>query len=273
MHRRTKVPAAVAVLLALLVVAGIGIVIGHSDSYLSQHKVIGWALTSALFGMLVGLSEILSRYRDEPILAAATSPGIAYLLLNGVLSLAAFMLLQMYPEKIFPSITQDLFLTAVVAGFGAMVVFRSKLFTFRSPDGKDYSIGPAIVLETALRTIDNKIDRRRATERQIEVFEAMRDLADFSSTASYIEASLLSFQNLSQDDKAAIAKVIQEYRDVSKWPDSLKILGLGFAFLNLAGDANFDQVITNLKSYLKAQAASSNTKPTNPPPANNRPAP
>ncbi len=46
-----------------------------------------------------------------------------------------------------------------------MTVFRSKLFTFRSPDGKEYAIGPAIVLETILKTIDQKIDRRRATER------------------------------------------------------------------------------------------------------------
>jgi len=262
--------AAIAVVLIFLVVAGIGIVIGHSDSYLPQNKVIGWAITSTIFGMLVGLSEILSRYRDEPLLATATAPGIAYLVLNGMLALAAFMVLQMYPGKVFPSITQDLFMTAVVAGFGAMVVFRSKLFTFRSPDGKDYSIGPAIVLETALRTIDNKIDRKRATERQIEVFEAMRGLTDFSSTASYIEASLLSFQNLSQDDKAAIAKVIQEYRDVSKWPESLKILGLGFAFLNLAGDTNFSQVITNLKSFLTAQAAAPANTGTTPP---NKPTP
>jgi ABC-type transport system involved in multi-copper enzyme maturation permease subunit len=274
MRQGRKGLAAIAVLLVLFVVAGIGIVIGHSDSYLPQNKVIGWALTSTLFGMLVGLSEILSRYRDEPLLASATGAGIAYLFLNGVLALAAFMVLQMYPGKIFPDLAKDLFLTSIVAGFGAMVVFRSKLFTFRSPDGKDYSIGPAIVLETALRTIDSKIDRRRATERQIEVFQAMHDLTDFSSTASYIEASLLSFQNLSQDDKAAIANVIQEYRDTSKWPDSLKVLGLGFAFLNLACDTNFDQVITNLKAYLKAQAASLSVPPANPPaPVNGPPNP
>src|SRR5205807_4551691 len=142
-----------------------------------------------------------------------------------------------------------LFLTSVVGGFGAMIVFRSKLFTFRSPDGKDYSIGPAIVLETVLRTIDSKIDRKRATQRQDEVFKATKDLTSFENTARYIEASLLSFQNLTQDDKTDIAKLIQEYRSASKWPDSLKILGLGFAFLNLAGDENFDSVISNLKEF------------------------
>jgi hypothetical protein len=252
MWRRDHWLLAAATLIAFLVVGGIGIVIGRSDVRLDPYSVVGWALTSMMFGVLVGLSEILSKYRDEPVIASATWPGITYLLLNGTISLAAFMLLRLYPTKIFPDLGNDLFLTSVAAGFGAMIVFRSKLFTFRSTDGKDYSIGPAIVLETVLRTIDSKIDRRRATQRQTEVFEATKDLTSFENTASYIEASLLSFQNLTVDDKTEFAKTIQEYRNASKWPDALKILGLGFAFLSLAGDENFQQVISNLKKYLAA---------------------
>ena len=273
MYRRKKWLSALAAvftaILTLFIAAGIGIAIGHSDSHLSAYRVTGWALAAALFGMFVGLSEIISRYRDEPLLASATKAGISYLILNGLISLAAFMVLQMYPGKVFSGLTDDLFMTAVVAGFGAMMVFRSKLFTFRSPDGKDYSIGPAIVLETVLRTIDAKIDRKRATQRQIEVFDAMKGLTDFENSASYIEASLLSFQNLSPDDRAEIAKVIKEYREASKWPEALKILGLGFAFLNLAGDANFDVVIANLKQYLETQKPTSGgtQQPVTTPPA------
>jgi hypothetical protein len=74
-----------------------------------------------------------------------------------------------------------------------MAIFRSKLFTFRSTDGKDYPIGPSIVLDTVLKTIDSKIDRRRATERQAEVFESIDGLK-FERVANYIEASLSAFQ-------------------------------------------------------------------------------
>ena len=248
-------------LFVLLIVVLTGVVVGHSNAHLPLSRTAGWALATVFFGMLAGLSEILSRYRDEPVLACATSAGAAYLALNGVVSLAAFMVLRMYPEKIFPDLRNDLFLSSVVAGFGAMVIFRSKLFTFRSPDGKDYSIGPAIVLETVLRTIDSKIDRQRATERQTRVFEAVKGLTNFGSAADYIDASLLSFQNLSTEDRTEIANVIQQYREVSHWPDSLKILGLGFAFLNLAGDTNFDRVMVNLKQFVQSQT------PTPPGPA------
>ena len=142
-----------------------------------------------MFGALVGLSEILSRYRDEPMLAATTPSGLSYVALNGLVSVAAFAVLRVYADRVFPAVKDDLFLTSVAAGFGAMVVFRSKLFTFRSPDGKEYAIGPAIVLETVLKTVDHKIDRQRATERQARVFREMWNMDDFESAARYIEAS------------------------------------------------------------------------------------
>ena len=234
---------------------GLGVWIGRSNTPTSLLKLLSYAFTAFLFGLLVGLSEILSRYRDEPLLAATTNFGLAYLSLNGVISLAAFGVMQRYSAQIFPAIKDDLFLTSIVSGFGAMAIFRSKLFTFRSTDGKDYPIGPSIVLDTVLKTIDSKIDRRRATERQAEVFDSIDGLK-FERVANYIEASLSAFQNLSQDDKTEIKSVIDQYRNLPNWPDTLKCLGLGFAFLTLAGDENYEQVILNLKKYSAAQDTS-----------------
>ncbi len=187
-------------LFAIFVMVGLGVWIGRRSTPTPLETLLLWAFATFVFGALVGLSEILSRYRDEPLLATATNFGISYLALNGFISLAAFAILRKYSTSIFPAVQNDLFLSAVVAGFGAMTLFRSKLFTFKSADGNEYPIGPAIVLDTILKTIDAKIDRRRATERQLKVFSAMFGIRDFSSTANYIEASLLSFQNLSQDE-------------------------------------------------------------------------
>jgi hypothetical protein len=244
---------AILVLLWSALFAGLGALAGHRAAARDFYPFLLWGIASFSFGALVGLSEILSRYRDEPIRASTTVFGAAYLFLNGIISFLAFAVLCRYPAQVFPSIQKDLFLTSVVAGFGAMTVFRSKLFTFRSPDGKEYPIGPAIVLDTILKMIDSKIDRRRATERQAKVFQSMQRLNDFADTANYIEASLGSFQNLSQDDKAQIKAVIDQYRQVPAWPDTLKSLGLGFAFLNIAGEENFDQVISNLNQFVEAQ--------------------
>jgi ABC-type transport system involved in multi-copper enzyme maturation permease subunit len=249
-----RVGAAAFVITVVVGLTALGVWMGRSNPSSPLQRLLGYAVAAFLFGIMVGLSEILSRYRDEPLLAASTNFGLAYLALNGVISLTAYAVMQRYSQQIFPAIKDDLFLTAVVSGFGAMAVFRSKLFTFRSTDGKDYPIGPSIVLDTVLKTIDSKIDRRRATERQAEVFASISGLK-FVPVANYMEASLSAFQNLSQDDKTEIKSVIDQYRTLPDWPDTLKCLGLGFAFLTLAGDENYEQVIANLKSYIAAQDA------------------
>jgi ABC-type transport system involved in multi-copper enzyme maturation permease subunit len=266
--RHSRRPGAtILVIVLLLAMLGIGIVLGRTIEPIHPWRVAWWAFGSLVFGALVGLSEILSRYRDEPVLASTTSFGLWYLTLNGLISLAAFAVLRVYADKVFPAVKDDLFLTAVVAGFGGMTVFRSKLFTFRSTDGKEYAIGPAIVLETALKTLDHKIDRRRATERQARVFREMSQMRDFDRTAQYIEASLNSFQNLSLEEKAEIRGVIQEYRKL-EWPNELKIMALGFAFLNIAGEENFDTVVANMRKLIAMLTA---TPAPVPPPAGQPP--
>jgi hypothetical protein len=68
--------------LALLLVAGLtalGIWIGHTTPFSDWRTLRGWAFATFLFGLLVGPSEILSRYRDEPLLAATASFCLAYL--------------------------------------------------------------------------------------------------------------------------------------------------------------------------------------------------
>jgi len=41
----------------------------------------------------VGLAEIASRYRDEPLKAVGSPYGLVYLFLNGYLSMLAFLLI------------------------------------------------------------------------------------------------------------------------------------------------------------------------------------
>jgi hypothetical protein len=127
---------------------------------------------------------------------------------------------------------------------------RSKLFIFRGEDGKDYPIGPSIVMETFLRMLDRKIDRLRAAKRQQRVFDQMKDITDFDNVADYLVASMLSFQNLTDQEKKDLVTVIDDYRKQTDWPKALRTMAVGFAFLTLAGEENFDQVIGNLKTYL-----------------------
>ena len=102
-----------------------------------------------ILGGFVGMTELLSRYTDEPWKASLSLPGFIYMGTNGLISVGAYWVILEYP--VFPALSQPGFLSAVAAGLGAMVVFRSRIFVYRSENGNEYPIGPDIVLNVLRR--------------------------------------------------------------------------------------------------------------------------
>src|ERR1017187_6906218 len=90
MNLKRRVGAGVLVLIGASGMTALGICIGRFTIATPLQRLFGWMFATFVFGSLVGRSEILSRYRDEPLLAASTNFGLAYLTLNGIVSLAAF---------------------------------------------------------------------------------------------------------------------------------------------------------------------------------------
>jgi hypothetical protein len=179
--------------------------------------------------------------------------GGLYLLLNGLIALAAYGLLLRYPGQILPGLQDDRLMLALVAGLSALLVMRSKLLIFKGENGQEYSIGPAAVIESFLSLLDRKIDRQRASKRQKLVHDSLGGVSAFGLAAAYLEASLLSFQNLSEAEKRDIALVIEQYRTRAEWPERLRVMAIGFAFLTIAGEENFAEVIGTMKHYLEAE--------------------
>ncbi len=217
-------------------------------------------LLAILLGELVGFSEIISRYRDEPLRAAFNAYGGAYFAINGILAWVAFIVLQKSPAT-FPTLVGHPYSTAVFAGFGAMAIFRSKLFVFRSDDGKEFPVGPDIVLSSVLKIVDRKIDRQRAARRQQLVFEKASDIAaligsaaDFGVAANFLVISMSSFQNLSDVEKqqiAAAAARLKNDKDLIEAPNFYKAMTLGFALLDITGEEGFSDIVVDLQKYLK----------------------
>jgi hypothetical protein len=243
-----------AALAGVFLVFVISVGLGFQDELTREGKVVLLAITAMLFGACVGAAEILSRYRDEPFLVITTTPAAGYVILNGLISFASFGLLLRYGTKLFSPVSDDLVLSAIAAGFGGMMIARSKLFTYQGEGGTEYSFGPAIVLDSFLKTLDRKIDRLRSAERQKRVFERIQKLQldqnSFEFALDYLQVSLQSYQNLDQTEKGGFAKELEGYRDLDEWPLLLRMLAVGFALLNICGEENFDQVIGDLVNAL-----------------------
>src|SRR5262249_3212871 len=129
----------------------------------SNRSVI-WAF---VFGGSVGMSEIVSRYRDEPLRAVWAPFGLIYIVVNGMLAVFALFVITRYPEKFGFTAGQPVpaFLSALLAGFGSMAVMRTRLMVLKGSDNKDISIGPDLVIKTLLQMVDQYIDRDRAANR------------------------------------------------------------------------------------------------------------
>lgn len=211
-------------------------------------------MLSMLFGALVGAAEVMARYRDEPFAATFSWPGLSYLALNGFISAAAYGLLVYYKGEIFPGLGEDGLLTSIVAGFGSMVVMRSKLFNFKTEGGEEYAIGPDAVTSTFLKSVDRGIDRNRSSARQKLVYEEVRQIKDPSKAPEFLRISLASYQNLSDAEKKELNDILLKLQAENLDPQ-LKLMAMGFGFLNIGGQRNFSELMKQLKKYLETPPA------------------
>ncbi|MGZ5480525.1 MAG: hypothetical protein ACXWID_00935 [Pyrinomonadaceae bacterium] len=203
----------------------------------------------ACFGASVGATEIVSRYKDEPFIAIMSPPGLRYLGLNAGMSLAAFYVLYHFRQTIM---IEDPLTMSIVAGFGAMVVMRSKVFNFKTEKGETYAVGPDAVLSTFLASVDRQIDRYRASRRQDLVYEETRSVIDPQNAPEFLKTFLVSYQNLSNDEKASVDSEIKRiYEGADFKSPRLKFMVIAFGFLNIMGEKNFKALMDQLKKYQK----------------------
>jgi hypothetical protein len=174
------------------------------------------------------------------------------------------MLLERYHAKLLPSGIDhgDGILMAFFAGFGAMVILRSKLFLYHTNEGNEIPIGPDLVADRLLKVIDRKIDRQRAAARERLVFDLMHKYTKFGAAADFFRISLGSFQNLSEEEKKYYKEQAEKLATL-QLSEVLKVMALGFLFLDLSGEANLRDVCAILDRQL-AGAASANPVPLPP---------
>jgi hypothetical protein len=230
-----------------------------------------WRAVTVAFlcGALVGASEIVSRYRDEPLGALLRSPfGPIYVVVNGYLSFLAALLILRYPDR-FAGVAADQLLVGLTAGFGATVVMRTRLAVIRGPDGKDISIGPDAVISGMLQLIDANIDRYRAARRQalvVRYMPQMRKFGSFPMAARYLLAALLAFQHLDDALKTQLNGIVKDY-ETQALPADIKYLALGFVFLTVVGDQHYAAVLDHAVQLLGAPASDATGAPPTPAPA------
>ncbi len=208
----------------------------------------------ALLGALVGVSELVSRYRDAPFRALTTLPAAIYLAVNASAALAALALLRAFgwtfglPET---SSSGDLHLIQVlVAGFGAMALFRSSLFNVRIVD-QDVAVGPSAFLFVVLSAADAAVDRCRAKARAKTVSRVMSAVSFEKSHRAIPTLCLALMQNLSTEEQEQFGNQVTLLREDAVMEDEVKALALGLTVMNMMGPDVLEEVVDTLGARIK----------------------
>jgi hypothetical protein len=193
-------------------------------------------LITGVFGLLIGSTELMSRYRDAPLESIKTWFAAFYIGLNIIASMMALWLLRLFGVTF--GLEDDplrlRWVQVLTAGLGAMMLFRSSLFIFRAGD-RDVSVGPSSILEVLLDVLDRQVDRERAKKRARVVEEVM---AEISFPQASVELPIIAFallQNLSREDQESTHNKILKLSS-SNVSNAAKSNALGLALIDAVGE-------------------------------------
>jgi hypothetical protein len=237
------------IVVAIVAVCGglLFLLLGGAGDYGARYTAV------ALIGGGVGVGELVSRYRDQPLKALATFAAMGYVLINAAASAAALAAILTFGWTfgLDPQTDRDAVVAAqlLVAGFGSMALFRSSLFTVRVGD-QDVGIGPSSLLSIILAACDRGVDRNRARDRAEVVGEIMRDVSFEAANGPLPTVALALMQNLDPPAQAALSVEVERLRnDGSGMSDEAKSLLLGLAVSNAIGP----DVLLRAKAALGAE--------------------
>jgi hypothetical protein len=196
--------------------------------YVAQYAAV------AFLGGFVGLSELVSRYRDKPWKAVSSLPGAGYVLLNVAAATGALGLTLTYDWKFGATGSGVVPTRLLVAGFGAMALFRSSLFTVRVGNS-DVGIGPASVLSVVMGACDRAVDRDRGADRAATIPEIMGNVSFKAAEGSLPAVALGLMQNLPPPDQAALGVTVDKLRHEEDMTERQKALLLGLAIETAVG--------------------------------------
>jgi len=187
---------------------------------------LDWAAAAALGG-IVGVSELISRYKDDPWAAIKSWPAIFYLSINSAASVAALLLM---PDG-WLGLSRGM--RILMAGISAMAFFRTSLFVVRAGD-RDVGVGPSGFLQIFLGAADRAVDRKRAAARSDAVDKVMKGV-DFAKAWKALPPYCLALmQNISPEDQRVLTRDLKDLDEGAAEP-SVKALLLGIELINVVG--------------------------------------
>jgi hypothetical protein len=205
---------------------------------------LDWAAAMVLGGV-VGASELVSRYKDDPGSAIKSWPAIFYIAINSAASLGALGLIHAKDGFGMARWSQVL-----MAGISAMAFFRTSLFMVRAGD-RDVGVGPSGFLQIYLAAADRAVDRKRAAARSAAVARVMKGI-DFAKALKALPPYCLALmQSVTPEDQQVLKRAL-EALDKADAEASVKALLLGTELINVVGVELLTTAVEALRDNIRS---------------------
>ena len=237
-------PASVRAVLGLLLVALAAAIAGH---FIYRRFIAAF-----LIGALVGIGEIVSRYRDAPERALWTMSAMLYVLINAGASCVALFVIWKFKIAATGDSLRVIITQTLMAGFGAMAFFRTSLFIVRVGE-QDVAIGPVAFLQVMLGAIDRAVDRIRAEARGASVTQSMEGISFDRASEALSAFCFALMQNVSPDEQKAAGDAIKALKG-SSIDNETKVKNLGLLLLNVVGDKVLYSAVGQLAREIRKTA-------------------
>ena len=189
-----------------------------------------------LIAALVGIVELISRYRDAPTDVLRRLPAGIYVTINAAAGAVALLVIDEFGWTF--GVTQDgatRITQVAAAGLSAMAILRAAVFTVRVGD-VDVGVGPNLLLTVVLDAADRAVDRDRANRRNALVVEIM-DGVDFDKAKKALPSYCLTLmQNVPKEEQRAVAEEVKSLGNSPDLNKTVRTLNLGLALLNVVGE-------------------------------------
>jgi hypothetical protein len=159
-------------------------------------------------GAATGATELVGRYREQPIAALLTPGATIYVFINAFAAAAALALIRA-STTLAAAIGDGAIQQILWASFGAMAFFRSALFKARLGND-EVPIGPAILFDGLLNAADLDANRRLALNRFEFASATMRDVDFLKASAEAPSLCFQAMQNFPKDQQDVIVLKVGE---------------------------------------------------------------
>jgi hypothetical protein len=209
-------------------------------------------LLVALLSALAACAELVSRYRDAPLRAIGSPPGLLYAAINILVGLAAYAVILVFGWTFGTPVeaTERVRLARiVVAGLGSAALFRTSLnFTVRQGT-REWNVGPNAVRAALLRSVDSAIDRRRATHRLSATRPRPNDVDGISFSEDLFALTELcshALQSLDRAEAQRLGAFLRELKARDELSERVRVEMYCLELRNWVGERALDAAINKL---------------------------